>query len=187
MQSSKPTAVKRWETWRFVSRSVLLQLKMWAVHMIMATFCLLYPLNTHLLWRFWSNRETSDVNSWTFLGDMIFVSLNTIAFLSIMLTNVLLYETVVTGIQPADARSFFTRIRSQRSPRARVILHFIKIVVESSLVGPAFFFMAASAEWIATYKASFTHKFEYEVAKKPSLAAVGPELQRPLLQALVQT
>jgi len=146
----------------FVWRLVFLWVKLLMIHVFMAVFFVIAPLNGVLIAYFAHNELTTSltVNSWTFLINCVFQAIGIIAFGCVFLDSVLLYEFAKNRIDDTNKVGILWQSR---------ILHFLTVVPQSFFYMPVFFVVAGAAEWIAAVKTARTHKFHYDVALKKNL------------------
>eukprot|EP00415_Alexandrium_ostenfeldii_P001079 UN1079 len=135
------------------------------VHGCMATTTILGPLNGVVISYFVRRHEIANLNSFTFLANIIFQIFSAVTFVSYLYTNVRLYDKVayrIVGYDDPRVRAWWGRTST----------HFLTLVVGCCPVAPVLFFMGGLCEWIAAVKTAATHKFDYVVAKKAQVAPV---------------
>jgi len=154
----------RWDKSMFLWKGFFIWFKLLMIHLVMATFWIVGPFNGLLIAWFIQHEQPQDlnINSWTFLLNCVCQSVSFLSFNSIFVMSVMMYETVKDRVDGSDAPNLSIR---WRSPPLNCLL----CMLQSMLCLPFFFFMAASAEWIAAVKTARTHKFHYDVALKPNL------------------
>merc|ERR1712048_112835 len=158
----------RWEKLVFAWRALFLWVKLLMIHVFMAVFPVISPLNAALLAFFNANQITQavNINSWTFLVNCVFQGVSIISFTMVFVVSVLLYESVKDRIDHATDPTISIFWRSTR-------LHFISVIPQSLLYLPMFFIIASAAEWIAAFKTAKTHKFKYVTASEGARQATG--------------
>mmetsp|Transcript_642 Transcript_642/g.1529 ORF Transcript_642/g.1529 Transcript_642/m.1529 type:complete len:934 (+) Transcript_642:31-2832(+) len=143
----------------FAWRALFLWVKLLMIHIFMAVFPVIAPMNGILIAFFNHHKVTQalNINSWTFLINCVSQAIGLISFVCIFLVSVVLYEAVKPRIDGATDNNVSVFWRSQT-------MHFITVVPQSLIYLPFFFICAGCAEWIAAVKTAFTTKFEYITA-----------------------
>jgi hypothetical protein len=147
---------------RFLMQAVLPCVgKLMEVHGIVSSMFLLAPLNSYMLFHFWTTGADSCIGSWTYVIDFTVTGVNSLFHAGALLAGVFLYEQQKHRIVPhADGELFWCKSK---------VLHWIRlVVVEYVLFGPMFFICGGAAEWIAAVKSISSHKFTHDVASKPA-------------------
>lgn len=158
----KPVGMRR--RLRLLTLGSFLWFRMLMIHGVMATILVLGPLNALVMYTFYKMNKLEDLNSWTCLANVVFQMTSSFTFACFVWTAVRLYFSVahrIVGLRDKKEQAWFER----------PCIHFLAILVTSSLSAPVFFIMGGGAEWIAAWKTAFTHRFDYEVALKPQLAS----------------
>jgi hypothetical protein len=164
-------------------RAMFLGVKLLMIHLVMAVFFINSMLNGYLISYFAHDPRIQylDANTWTFVINIVFQSLALIAFMSIFLISVLLYEAVKDRVvdEKEDFQDRVDRIRANGKRDVELGLrwrsqsaNFVITLVESLLLLMPFFFAASITEWIAAWKCRKGHTFTYIVAARgPGAAA----------------
>mmetsp|Transcript_26630 Transcript_26630/g.75589 ORF Transcript_26630/g.75589 Transcript_26630/m.75589 type:complete len:403 (+) Transcript_26630:1-1209(+) len=150
----------------FLWRLSFLWFKLAMIHLFMAVFPVIAPLNGIMIAYFSSHQFTSTltINSWTFLMNCVFQCVGILAFLGVFFVSVIVYESVKHRIDGTSKASCFYR---------SAVMHFLTTFVECAGYVPMFFVFGGLAEWIAAVKAAKTHVFDYAVALKPKMPATA--------------
>mmetsp|Transcript_31350 Transcript_31350/g.86182 ORF Transcript_31350/g.86182 Transcript_31350/m.86182 type:complete len:945 (+) Transcript_31350:79-2913(+) len=156
-----------WDRAVFVWRSTFLWVKLLMIHVFMAVFFVVSPMNGSLIafFRYNEDMEQLNINSWTFLTNCVCQAICLVSFVSVFLISVLLYDEVKTRIdnsEEAAKRSIFWRSNT---------VHLVSVVVQSLLYLPIFFVFAGAAEWIAAAKTAHSTKFKYVTAAEGARSA----------------
>eukprot|EP00928_Gymnodinium_smaydae_P087021 TRINITY_DN71384_c0_g1_i1.p1 TRINITY_DN71384_c0_g1~~TRINITY_DN71384_c0_g1_i1.p1 ORF type:complete len:927 (-),score=200.00 TRINITY_DN71384_c0_g1_i1:163-2943(-) len=161
-----------WERAVFLWRIFFVWMKLLMIHIFMAIFFVVAPLNGTLIAFFDSNQmmEALNINSWTFLINCVFQAIGIIAFICIFMSSVLLFELVRDRIDGADSPDLNITWRNRP-------LHFLTVVPQSIIYLPLFFVLAGAAEWIAAFKTAGTKGggFKYVTATEGARKAAGKE------------
>lgn len=155
-----------WSRCVYLWRAFFLFTKLLMIHITMALFFILGPLNGYLISYFATNTFQSDIsldiNSWTFLVNCVFQGISLIAFVFVFIMSQRIYEAVERRIDGADNPNLSIWWRSR-------LLHVTAVTLQSITFVLPLFIAASLAEWIAACKTAVTHKFDYVVAAKPVL------------------
>jgi drug/metabolite transporter (DMT)-like permease len=152
------------QRFRMAGLGFFIYLKMLLVHGMLATGVIVAPINGYVCAYFFRHNIMADVNSFAFLANCVFQFCSAAGFMLYLYTSVRLYDKIayrVVGYDDKNVRAWWGRQE----------LHFLSLLFTSGLVAPIFFYLAGLTEWIAAVKTAATHKFHYEVALKPQVAA----------------
>jgi len=157
----------RWQRAVYAWRSVFLMVKLLMIHLFMALFWVVSPLNGVVVAYFNHHQlaEGSNINSWTFLINCVFQAICIVNFFFIFVVSVALYEAVKSRVTGADQNlSIWWR---------STLLHLVALIPQSIAMGPWVFILGGLAEWIAALKSAKTHKFQYITASEGAKQARG--------------
>jgi len=136
-------------------------------HLVMSTYLFLAPLSAYIVIWILTHRSWQELTSYSeraILGGSIFSQGITCVYtIGLFIANARVFECVKERIQGSDDPNLAPRWRS-------FFINVVMTMLETGLVLPLFFLMAASCEWIAIFKTVKTHRFDYEVALKPNLS-----------------
>jgi len=147
-----------WHRAVFVWRAAFLMLKLLMIHLFIALFWVVAPLNGIVVAYFNHHQltERSDINSWTFLINFVFQAICVLNFFLVFLMSVRLFEALKSRVDGTDQKLSIW----WRSP----LVHLATLIPQSIAASPVVFASGGFAEWIAALKSAKTHKFQYVTA-----------------------
>lgn len=148
----------------FVWRSFFLWTNCLMTHLVMATYWFLAPLNAiAIAWFLRSGRHHSIIEVVAFGVNCITQVVIGLSFVGVCIASAILYDCVKDRVSGSGDPALPFRWRS-------TCINSVATILETGVILPLFFLLAAACEWVAAIKCAHTHRFDYEVALKPNLS-----------------
>ena len=149
------------------ARGIPIIYKMFAIHIVMATYWIFSTCQGPLIWWVWSHPEEDSLGSWREFWVYLSIYSSIIAFCFFLMLNVMsitLYNGIRDRIVPVPEGSGWDWV--YRNP----VPHYFFMMFATMFFAPGMNVAGGLAEWLAAIKTAKSHKFEYDVASKPQAA-----------------
>jgi len=150
------------------ARGVPIIYKMFAIHIVMATYWVFSAAQGPVIWWVMNHpEENNTLGDWREFWIWFSIYASLFAFCMFLVLNVLsvtLYNGIRDRIVPVPEGSLWDFVYKNG------VVHYFYMLFATMLTAPIMNCAGGVAEWIAAYKTAKSHKFEYEVALKPTAA-----------------